>query len=270
LKWSSRARDRHSSLREDTRRARRQNEPVIEYFLLGTIHLDNPGADQFNPVVDDVLSAGRQAELEDLAALLVAWRPTKVAVEALPGVLDAAYEAYRRGEWTLGRSEAEQIGFRVAAKLGHSVIFGADHMMDFGVPELEELIVGGGRPALLWEEVKDWGDTSLGLVSGWLRDMSISGVLRRLNEPVSLADARRPYLSWILQMRSPTNDAGPRMVANWYERNPRILANVSDIAEDGDRVLVIFGHGHVGVLDQLLRGLPEVQLADPTEFLAPA
>ena len=38
----------------------------VEVMILGTIHLDNPGLDEVNPEVGDVLTPDRQAELQDL------------------------------------------------------------------------------------------------------------------------------------------------------------------------------------------------------------
>jgi len=40
--------------------------PEVEVLLLGTYHMDNPGRDAVNVEADDVLSADRQSELEQL------------------------------------------------------------------------------------------------------------------------------------------------------------------------------------------------------------
>src|SRR5205085_1162806 len=89
-------------------------------MILGTYHFNNPGLDSRNLEADDVLSARRQRELEDLANRLLRFAPTKVMVEAPyrdAGTI-AAYRQYLLGTHKLSRNETEQIGFRVA-KLAH-------------------------------------------------------------------------------------------------------------------------------------------------------
>jgi hypothetical protein len=55
--------------------------PQAEVLVLGTYHMDNPGHDLHNTKADDVLAPKRQAEIEELTAVLARFRPTKIAVE---------------------------------------------------------------------------------------------------------------------------------------------------------------------------------------------
>jgi len=44
----------------------------------------------------------------------------------------------------------------------------------------------------------------------------------------------------------------------WYDRNLRIFRNIQRITTSpNDRILVLFGAGHISVLDQLLKCTPE-------------
>ena len=88
-------------------------EPV-KVMVLGAYHFGNPGLDVSNARVDDVLAPKRQAEVRAAVDALAAFRPTRVAVEALaddrPGAAMPAYRAYRAGEGRDVRNESNQIG----------------------------------------------------------------------------------------------------------------------------------------------------------------
>ena len=70
-------------------------------MLFGTAHLDNPGLDEANPEVDDVLEPERQEEIRNLVERLADWKPERVAVERPYDChedLNEFYETFRSGE----------------------------------------------------------------------------------------------------------------------------------------------------------------------------
>lgn len=107
------------------------------------------------------------------------------------------YAAYRSGARALGPSEAEQIGFRVAAALEHPTAYPVDVSDAFFDPYAEELAATNARL------------------------------------PGTDTHAQAP--------RYP----GPDMVAAWYRRNLRILSHLHAITEPGDRLLIVYGQGHI-------------------------
>jgi hypothetical protein len=59
----------------------------------------------------------------------------------------------------------------------------------------------------------------------------------------------------------PYEYAGPDLIAKWFERNVRIYRNIRAlITSPGDRVLVIYGAGHLGWLRQMAEDDPNVRL----------
>jgi hypothetical protein len=74
---------------------------------------------------DDVMAPKRQAELAQLLAVLKAFRPTKIAVEAAvyEDKVRQQYAAYLAGRYTLTRNETDQIGFRLAKELGMKSVY---------------------------------------------------------------------------------------------------------------------------------------------------
>lgn len=245
----------------------RAGEP-IPVLLLGTFHMANPGLDLANPVVDDVLTEQRQAELEELADRLAAFRPTKVAVEAPwdgTGVLDR-YAAHRNEARPLRGDEIEQIGFRVAARAGHGQVWPIDVADVFFDPNIER--VAGARPVLgRWYEAAQTAAARIAAdQEAWLAEGSITDVLRRMNEPAALHAALALYVSYLTPVADPPAWPGPDMVAAWYRRNLRILSRLHAISGPGDRILVVFGQGHVALWNDLMTFDDAFVLAEAAPF----
>ena len=93
-----------------------KSDSRVQVLLIGSYHMSNPGADVFNLKADDVLSKKRQSEVKSIVESLKNFKPTKVAIEAPIGhkKTKSDYQLFREGKYTLGKSEDEQIGFRLA------------------------------------------------------------------------------------------------------------------------------------------------------------
>lgn len=63
------------------------------------------------------------------------------------------------------------------------------------------------------------------------------------------------------------NYCGAEMMTEWYRRNLRIFSNIQDIAQEGERVLVIYGAGHCKILQQLVSDFNDMELVDPLTYL---
>jgi hypothetical protein len=241
---------------------------AIPVLLVGTFHLANPGRDLANVDVDDVLTERRQQELEVVAAALSRFAPTKVAVEYPADCarnLDAAYAAWRDGGRELNRSEVEQLGFRVAARGNHDAVFGVDVEGDFYDPAIEPLIADGPN-ADRWARILQAAEAATAELTLQLARSSIGDVLRMMNSPDAIAAGLEPYGD-LLAISEGGNLVGVTMVANWYTRNMKIAANLHAIADPGDRILVIYGHGHIPVLRHFLEAGSVFEVVDPLEFL---
>lgn len=101
-----------------------------QVLLLGTYHFKFSTNDMLKPeVVLDMLSPEKQREIEEVVERLKLFRPTKIAVENKldkDASLNADYRAYRDGEFSLTPWEGHQIGFRIAAALGHDRLYPID------------------------------------------------------------------------------------------------------------------------------------------------
>lgn len=90
--------------------------------------------------------------------------------------------------------------------------------------------------------------------------------LRFLNEPANVLRAHEPYT---VQASLGAGDGyvGARTVADWYERNLRIFANLAAITEPGDHVVLIIGAGHSPVLRHLVETHPGMKLVEAGDYL---
>src|SRR5688572_22860889 len=118
-----------------------------EVLVLGTYHMNNPGRDIYNTKADDVLAPKRQAEIAQLIEVLERFQPTKIAVERTAGdkKINTDYAAYLAGTHELTRNEIEQIGFRLAKKLGHKSVYAVDADGEFPYMRLLKFAKATGR-----------------------------------------------------------------------------------------------------------------------------
>jgi len=254
-------------------------------LLLGTFHFAYPNLDVFSSEEKvDMLSERRQAEIAEVVKRLVAFRPTKVAVERRledEVSLNQEYQAYRAGDLKLRVGEVHQIGFRVAAMLNHERLYPID---EWGQPyEPEESLLEYARKRLgdaaagfsemeLWYSLHEGfylehGRRLTAFLDGMLARQTLREHLLLLNSDEYCEVSHGQYLAWV--DGSPGDYTLPDYIASWwYDRNLRIFANVKRITESPeDRILVIIGAGHVPILRHAIACSPKHELVDLRAYL---
>lgn len=239
-----------------------------QIMILGSYHMANPGKDYANLRADDVLAPARQAQIETVVAALAAFGPTKIAIEAdrhRQSEIDDAYQAYCRGDRALLPNEREQIGFRVAHRLGHARV----HAVDYLLP----LDIGG---VFAWGSANGYGDLIASLqaeIAGYMTSLqaeiasaTVAEILLKLNNATS--DSLHGHYLTMATIGAEDAQPGTEMTTAWYARNLRIFANIAQLVQAAsDRVLVIFGSGHGPLLRQFIRECPLYDLADVRDFV---
>jgi hypothetical protein len=240
-----------------------------QVLVLGSYHFANPGLDVIQIEVADVLSPGKQDEIRGVVEALARFSPSRIAVEVEPSRgshLDSLYQAYRAGEYDLARNESQQLGFRLAAALGHPCVHPIDHP--------------GGFPfAAVMEYARLHDPAFLGKVGAEMeritaehtrrqQEDSVGQILRALNDPAQLAADHALYLRFA-GVGAGDGYVGAELLSRWYERNLHIFSNLAAMAEPGDRILVIIGAGHAPTLREFVASHPAMVLVDPLEYLPP-
>jgi hypothetical protein len=244
----------------------------LQVMVVGTYHMSNPGLDSVNMEADDVMSDRRQAEMADLTERLARFAPDKVMLEAAynGSRVQQEYDAYLSGEYELTRNEIDQIGYRLARRLGHSKVYPVDYPMFMDSTAME--FYEAAHP-----ESKNDGDA---IRAGWdaaakaekelLLTSTVAEYLSALNSPDFWAfDLDRRY-ALQTSMRHAQYDqyAGADLLTSWYKRNLRIVTNIHRSVDEGDeRVLLLFGAGHNSVLWDLIDTSPLLCRVDPRSYL---
>ncbi len=244
-----------------------QSHPRPEILVIGTFHMANPGRDVHNMEADDVLSPKRQREITELVEVLKRYRPTKIAIEADVGSRRVAqqYADYVAGKYTLSRNENDQIGYRLAKELGHKAVHAVDADGDFPFLRVRNYAKANGLAARFdalqaatAERVKKQGE--------FLRTHTLLETLDYMNSDAAVANDMAEYFAFV-PFGEPWEYAGPDLLAAWYQRNIRIYRNILALVESPDeRILVIYGAGHLGWLRQNVANDASVRLRKLAEL----
>jgi hypothetical protein len=239
-----------------------------EVLVLGTYHMANPGRDIFNTRADDVLAPKRQAEIAQLIEVLRRFRPTKIAVErdAWDDRVPKDYADYLAGKHELTRNEIEQLGFRLAKELGHKTVYPADADGEFPYQRLVNYAKASGRSKELDAMMGETG-AMVKAQGQYLASHSVLETLLYMNADDKVAEDVGFYYR-LAHFGEPGDWAGADLVSDWFRRNARIYSNVARLADSpNERVLAIFGAGHLGWLRQNVSSDPTLRLRKLAEFV---
>jgi uncharacterized protein DUF5694 len=238
-----------------------QSDTRPEILVLGTYHMANPGRDIHNMAADDVLSPKRQQELSQLLEVLKRFRPTKIAIEASAGSerITRDYNEYLAGRYTLTRNENDQIGFRLAKELGLKTVHAVDVDGDFQFMRVSNYAKANGKSARfdsmqasVAKRVKQQGD--------FLQSHTVLETLDRMNSDSAAAEALASDMEFVY-FGDLWEFAGPDLLTFWFQRNLRIYNRIAALIESpADRILVIYGNGHLGPFRQIISADARVRL----------
>ena len=241
--------------------------PAQQILVLGVYHMANPGHDLFNTQADDVLTPKRQAEIAELIAALKKFQPTKIAVEAdvYGDRIKKRYADYLAGKYELTRNEIDQIGLRLAKELGHSTVYAVDVDGEFPFQHIVNYAKASGRSKELDAMMGEIG-SMVKTQNAYLASHTILETLLYMNADEKVATDVGFYFREA-SFGEPGDWAGADLVADWFRRNVRIYSNVLRIADSpNDRILVIFGSGHLGWLQHDFASNPNIRLRKLAEF----
>lgn len=243
-----------------------------EVLLLGVFHFSYPDLDAHtaedkNKV--NILSSQRQNEVRDLVDRLSAFKPTKIAVESMSqDRIDSLYGIYRALELENKRSEIVQIGFRLASKMNHDTVYAVDASIpDLTVSEqdIETFGVDFSNREQHWEAT--YGEY-MNYLDSLRKVMSLPDYLLFIN---SKGIQQREHGQYLLYTSVGTTDnpvGADLWFPRWFNRNVRIFSNIQRITQPGDKILVIFGNGHMHILKDLFNASRAFEVVDLTEYLS--
>jgi hypothetical protein len=242
--------------------------PRAEVLVLGVYHMANPGRDLFNTKADDVLADKRQQEIQQLTQVLRKFQPTKIAIEAdvWSQRVPREYSDYLAGKYTLTRNEIDQIAYRLGKEMGHKAIYPVDVDGEFPFQRVVNYAKASGRSKELEAMMNEIG----GMVkaqTNYLTSHTVLETLLYMNADAKVADDVGFYFREA-HFGEPGDWAGADLVADWYRRNMRIYSNVVRLIDSpNERILVIYGAGHLGWLRQQFANDPNIRVRKLAEFV---
>lgn len=244
-----------------------QSDARPEILILGTYHMANRGLDVFNMQADDDLSPKRQQEIAELIDVLKKFHPTKIAIEADVESEDIAknYSDYLAAKYTLSRDETDQVGFRLAKELGHHAVYPVNVVGDFPLQRVANFAKANGRGDQFDALMASMG-TEVKAQDDFLHSHTVLQMFEYINSDSMAAKGVAFYYRFV-PYGEPDEYAGPDLLALWYQRNLRIYHNILAIADSpNDKILVIYGAGHLGWLQQDVANDATVKLRKLADF----
>lgn len=239
-------------------------EAPVEVVVVGVFHMSNPGQDQFNVKVDDVLSERRQTEIARVTEGLGRFRPTLVVAEWRAETVTERYAKYQAGTLDASRNEVVQLGFRLATAHGARMI-GADVEGEFPFGPVHEYAKAHGQEPMLNAQMAG----VQAHVKEQERQLATGGIpaaLRYLNQPHINEDTTRFYHT-ALRIGGGNTQPGVDLLTAWYRRNFLICANIVQATKPGDRVVVFYGSGHAFLLRQCFAETPGFKVVEANNYL---
>ena len=250
-----------------------KNSKVSKVLLVGSWHFNYPGldakkTDEKNKI--NIYSIQRQKELAELIDYIAKFNPTKIMVEsgANTGYLQYNYKEWKAGREELYASERSQIGMRLVEKLHLDSIYGVDDgalLMDIKydstfqtTPYIEAITKrhyfgGTDSMSLRYKQFYDYQDT-------YELNHSLLSSFKYLNSDKVLNRYFGAYIEG--GQFSSDDDQGPDALSMfWMNRNLRIFRNIQkNITNEKERILIIFGAGHIAILKWLFECSPAFEL----------
>ncbi|PWE16505.1 hypothetical protein DDZ18_12090 [Marinicauda salina] len=246
--------------------AAQETDSFAEVMVLGTFHFTGGGSDYVNAEVDDFLSPTRQAQIEETVERIAAWAPTKIMIELSPeheADFNASYQAYLDGEHEMTVNERQQLGMRLAARLGHDRLYAIDYRSSMDFDAMMGAAQNAGQDRLIADFQAATAEIEAFIAE--TEDLEVPERLIAMNRP-EMGELHDLYMT-LAQMGTTEAPEGAHQMADWWGRNMVIFARAAQHAEEGDRVLIIFGSGHKFLLEQYFDQAREFEIVDPIPYL---
>lgn len=240
--------------------------------VLGTYHMGTPGNNVVNGKVDDISTPERQRQIIELVEKLKKFKPTKIVVECDledDQKTQEIYNKYLSGNYQLSKNETNQIGFRLAKELGHKKVYCVD-WSDFWDDPSINYIKYAAKDAEFDAFLKGVNQNLKKRIDAEhekLFTLPVTKQLILLNQPERMEKDHQAYFD-ILRIGRGKDYTGANYVSWWYRRNLTIFDNIVRITDSPtERILVIYGVGHLKLLTQFAKESGFYTVESPLKYL---
>lgn len=248
----------------------------VEVLTLGVFHFDFPNLDERKiEKADqiDVLEPNHQKEINGMVEKLSKFKPTIIVIERNPRhqpKIDSLYKLYLQDKFALERDEDQQIGFRLAKRLGISKLYCVDEWGDF-MPFVNSVLEDTLEMEKFIRYVEQNPDRPKKMNRNYVfKTRGILEQIRKLNESEYIKQSLGDYLMGPFKYEINDRDFfGTNFeTGRWFSRNLKIFRNIQRIeTSPEDRILVIFGADHLNLLNIFFESSPEYKLVQTNRYL---
>jgi hypothetical protein len=218
----------------------------------------------------DINSKEKQMELNQIIKQIEVYNPTKIFVEwefSKQNELDTLYslylkdksfelikQKYGRNETKYFESEVQQLGFKLADKLGQKKLYAFDFLLDEPNDTLMNAIQKANQTELMNEIQKDFGDYGQSLISKFQEEKSLKNLLLFFNSTALENKLNSGYISLFNKAGSKNDFSGAYFVSERFRRNLYMYSLVQkQINSTDERILVIVGGQHAAGFRDFIR-----------------
>ncbi|WP_335964459.1 DUF5694 domain-containing protein [Galbibacter sp. PAP.153] len=264
-----------------------QNNQKTEILLVGFDHLSQ--MDNGTPS-SNIFSPKKQKEIVKLTEKLKRFSPNMIMVEKEPSeqaVVDSLYNSYLENKLQLsnieyGTSETYQVGFRLAKMLNLKSVYGIDHYESTS----QSLLNSGKNIELFKKGMGTLINAARPMKKSVQQDsLSIYDYIKTMNLPKYVKLSHNIIFNlpaYVMDGKfseKGTNTVdignidekyiGAEYITLFYNRNLKIYSNIlnTQLAHNTNRILLIMGQLHIGVLKDLLEDNPNYKIIEASEYL---
>jgi hypothetical protein len=240
-----------------------------QVLIVGTFHFDYPGLDVIKTEDKDkidVLTEPKKSEITELVNYIKKFKPTKIAIEAFPNwKATEKLRKYKNGEYKEKRDERFQLAMRIANEIKLDTLYSIDaESFDNDLVKLDSVYFKKLFKDFDFESNDKFDKMYMDLFKYEEKLPTKTNLLKYFKHINSEEYHKLGYGAYLVGDFKLDNQRGADILSIWwYNRNLRIFRKLQEITESSnDRILVIFGNGHVSILRQLLESSPEYEFVE--------
>jgi len=250
------------------------DEKPTNVMLLGTWHFSYPNMDSYKVKESDMVnfkSEKKQSEILETVKRLQKFKPTIICIESMNQKrTDSLYNLYLLDKYQLEIGEGEQIGFRLAKRLGLKKVYAVDSYSWLREEYKNYPILDN-----LWDDeyyldtlnMVKWGnkyEKFYNYSDKMIKTHTVDECLKYFNHPENI---KRRLGHYLVELKTSNHNGPDSYALKWYDRNVRIFNNVLKTnPKPTDKILAIFGVSHISILKQLFDVSPQFKLVRPYEY----
>lgn len=257
------------------------NKPKI--MILGTFHFNSEESTNIIKIQNE----NRQNQLKEIIKKISRFKPDKLCVELRPSEEEKHNELFQKflhepdldltkmlaeinirgADYDISNPLDERIGFAFQLAMHNKInhIYGIDYYDGWTQPLVfEKAKENDALYEKLNESFMKFANEYRGMFA---EEKSIEEIYKFLNDKETNEFQHMTSFLPFNDVGTGECSAGVDFVASWYGRNLHIFSNLKHVCNNGDRVLVLYGAGHLKLLRDFINDSPDLDYVEALDYL---